>query len=318
MKKSGQCKLCNDKPIDYTKSDIVPKWFIRGFKDGPSGGYYIDLLRGKPGGIGERGDAYFVDDEALCKKCNNERLSAWEGPSKAFYDGFVKGAKGPLDYGPWFYSFCTSLSWRVLTFLRRVGDNREILDDPRVADALESWRLFMMTGDPSHIKGHSQHLFLADPKYGDVLQGITTSFRLFDVIRLTTRGDRQLLDTLETLVGAYTPTQVHRVTAAKNRICQAGWGDDLITMTWFGTFTLIGLVGTEQLNRWKKCGRLAVNGGRLDLSNSMNFRALLGMLSHEMKMWARLHEKGDDKLAKAYYREMIDPGAAVLCCAAGV
>ena len=53
----------------------MPKWFIRGFKDGPNGGYYMDLLRGKPGEIGERGDAYFVDDEALCKKCNNERLS---------------------------------------------------------------------------------------------------------------------------------------------------------------------------------------------------------------------------------------------------
>src|SRR5262249_4907948 len=57
MKKSGQCKLCKDNPIDYTKSDIVPKWFIRGFKDGPNGGYYMDLLRGKPGEIGERGDA---------------------------------------------------------------------------------------------------------------------------------------------------------------------------------------------------------------------------------------------------------------------
>ena len=103
MKKSGQCKLCKNKPIDYTKSDIVPKWFIRGFKDGPNGGYYIDLLGGKPGEIGECGDAYFVDDEALCKKCNNERLSAWEGPSKTFYDSFVAGAKGPFDYGPWFY-----------------------------------------------------------------------------------------------------------------------------------------------------------------------------------------------------------------------
>jgi len=143
MKKSGDCKLCTEKAIDYTKSDIVPKWFIKGFKDGPNGGYYIDLLRGKPGQIGERDDAYFVDDEALCKVCNNERLSAWESPTKAFYEGFVKGAKGPLDYGPWFYSFCTSLSWRVLTFLRRIGDKRDILDNPQVDAALESWRLFM-------------------------------------------------------------------------------------------------------------------------------------------------------------------------------
>jgi hypothetical protein len=173
----------------------------------------------------------------------------------------------------------------------------------------------MMTGDPSHIKGHSQHLFLADPKYG---AGITTSFRLFDILHFTTQGDRQLLDTLETLVGAYTPTQVHRVTAAKDRICQAGWGDDLFTMTLFGTFTLIGLVGTEQPNRWKNCGRLAVKGGRLAYSNSMNFRALFGILSHEMKIWSRLHAKGDDKLTKTYYTAMIEPGAAVLCNAAGV
>jgi hypothetical protein len=289
--------------------------FIRGFKDGPNGGYYIDLLGGKPGEIGERGDAYFVDDEALCKKCNNERLSAWEEPSKGFYVGYLNGAKGPLDYGPWFYSFCTSVSWRVLTYLQRLGDNREILDDPRVADALESWRLFMITGDPNHIKGHSQHLFLADPKYGT---GITTSFLLFDVLHFTTQLDRQLLDTLETLVGAYTPTQVHRVTAAKNRIHQAGWRDDLFTITLFGTFTLIGLVGTEQPERWENCGRLEVKGGRLDFSNSMNFRVLLGILSHEMKIWSRLHEKGDDKLAKSYYTTMIEPGAAVLCNAAGV
>ena len=104
----------------------------------------------------------------------------------------------------------------------------------------------------------------------------------------------------------------------KNRICQADWGDDLFTMTLFGTFTLIGLVGTEQPNRWKHCGRLELKGGRLDLSNSMNFRALFGVLSHEMKMWARLHEKGDDKLAKAYYTAMIEPGAAALCSGAGV
>lgn len=315
MKKSGQCKLCNDKVIDYTKSDIVPKWFIKGFKDGPNGGYYIDLLRGKSGEIGERGDAYFVDDEALCKKCNNERLSAWEGPSKAFYAGFVKEAKGPLDYGPWFYSFCTSLSWRVLTFLRRVGDNRESLDNPHVAHALESWRLFMKTGDANQINGHSQHLFLAHPKYGD---GISASFRLFDVIHLTSKKDRQLLDGLVALVNVYTPSQVHGVTAARDRICQAAWGDDQFTVTFFGTFTLIGLVGTEQPERWKNCGPLAVSGGRLELSNSMNFRALLGVLSHEVNVWSRLIEKGDDKLARVYYTKMIEPIAAVLCYAAGV
>ena len=75
----------------------------------------------------------------------------------------------------------------MLTFLRRVGDNREILDNPRIADALESWRLFMMTDDPRHIMDHSQHLFLADPEYGDLLPGIATSFRLFDVIHLATQ-----------------------------------------------------------------------------------------------------------------------------------
>jgi hypothetical protein len=236
-------------------------------------------------------------------------------PSKAFYDGFVKGAEAPLDYGPWFYSFCTSVSWRVLTYIQRVYDNREILDGPRVADALESWRLFMMTGDPNHIKDHSQHLFLADPTYG---AGITTTFRHFDVIYLTTKGDRQLLDTLETLVGVYSPAQVHRVTAAKNRFCQAGWADDVLTMTFFGPFTLIGLVGTEQPDRWKNCGRLAVNGGRLKHSNTMNFRALIGILSHDMRIWSRLHEKGDDKLAKVYFTAMIEPVAAVLCYAAEV
>jgi hypothetical protein len=315
VKKSGDCKLCKATAIDYTKSDIVPKWFIRGFKDGPNGGYYIDVLRGKPGEIGARDDAYFVDDEALCKKCNNERLSAWEKPAKSFYDGYVAGAKGPLEYGPWFYSFCTSLSWRVLTYLQRVGDNRANLDDHRVANALESWRLFMMTGEANHIGYHSQHLFLADPKYGN---GISKSFRLFDVIHLTTEEDRRLLDALEMLVGAYTPAQAHRVAAARSKICQARWGDDLLTMIFFGTFTFIGLVGTDQPERWQNCGRLAVNGGRLELSNSMNFRALLGMLSHESRMWTRLHEKGDENMARAYYAMMIEPGVAALCSAAEV
>ena len=315
MKKTGECKLCKSKAIDYTKSDIVPKWFIRSFKDGPNGGYYVDLLRGESGEIGKHGDAYFVDDEALCKKCNNERLSAWEGPTKVFYDGYVKGLNRLLDYGPWFYSFCTSLSWRVLTFLQRIGDNREILDHPSAADALESWRLFMMTGDPNHINEHSQHLFLAHPNYGE---GICTSFRLFDVVHLTPQYDRQLLDTLEILVGEYRPTHVHRVTAARNRICQADWGNDLLTITFFGTFTLLGLVGTAQPERWKNCGRLTVNGDRLELSNSMNFRALLGMLSHEMKVWAKLIEKGNDKLARVYYTKMIEPVADILCYAAEV
>ncbi len=163
-----------------TKSDIVPKWFIKGFKEGANGGYYIDLLRGEPGEIGERADNYYVDDEALCKKCNNERLSTWENPSKAFYEGYVGGTAQALDYGPWFYSFCTSLSWRVLTYLRRVGNN-PVIDDHLVADALESWRMFMMTGEEKHIGHHTQHVFLADPKYGN---GISRSFRYFDVVHL--------------------------------------------------------------------------------------------------------------------------------------
>jgi hypothetical protein len=314
MKKSGDCKLCKDIAIDYTKSDIVPKWFIKGFKDGPNGGYYMDLLRGKPGEIGERDDAYFVDNEALCKKCNSERLSAWEGPAKTFYDAYVAGTNGPLEYGPWFYSFCMSLSWRVLTYLRRVGYNREIPDDHRVADALESWRLFMMTGEESHIGYHSQHLLLADPKYGS---GISKSFRHFDVVHLTTQWDRHFLDALEILVGNYTPIEAHRVAAARNKICQLG-GDDILTMIFFGTFTLVGIVGTDQPDRWRNCGRLAVNGGRLELSNSVNFRVILGMLSHELKMWTRLYEKGDEKMARMYYTMMIEPIAVALCYAAGV
>ena len=176
----------------------------------------------------------------------------------------------------------------------------------------------MMTAVPTHIKSHSQHIFLADPKYGSVLPGIARSFRLFDVVHLTTQGDRQLLDMLEVLVGEYTPSQVSRVAAAKNRICQAGWRDDLLTMIFFGPFTLIGLVGTEQPKRWKNCGRLAVNGGRLELSNSVNLRALLGMLSQDLKMWTRLLQQGNDVLARAYYTELIEPLAAVLCNAAGV
>jgi hypothetical protein len=314
MKTIGDCKLCKDIAIDYTKSDIVPKWFIKGFKDGPNGGYYMDLLRGNPGEIGERDDAYFVDHEALCKKCNNERFSVWEKPAKAFYEGYVAGTNGPLEYGPWLYSFCTSLSWRVLTYLQRVGNNRDILDDQRVAEALESWRLFMMTDDASQIRYHSQHLFLADPKYGN---GISRSFRLFDVVHLTTQWDRQLFDTLDILVSNYTPPQVHRVAAAGNKICQPG-GDDILTMIFFGTFTLVGVVGTDEPDRWKNCGRLAVNGGCLELSNSVNFRVLLGMLTHELKMWSRLYEKGDEKMARMYYTMMIEPIAAAFCYATGV
>ncbi len=59
-----------------------------------------------------------------------------------------------------------------------------------------------------------------------------------------------------------------------------------------------------------------MNGGRLELTNSVNFRLLMGMLSHELKMWARLHDKGDQKMASAYYSMMIEPGVAVLCYAA--
>src|SRR5258708_13769221 len=86
--------------------------------------------------------------------------------------------------------------------------------------------------------------------------------------------------------------------------------------TFLGSFTSIGLAGTSDPGRWKNCGRLAVNGGRLHLSNTVNFRVLLGMLSHDLKMWSRLHEKGHEKLAKAYYTTMIDPVAPLLCYAA--
>lgn len=313
MKKSGDCKLCLAKGIEYTKSDIVPKWFIKGFKEGPHGGKYVDLLQpGKEGYPGKLDDAYFVDDEALCRECNNERFSAWEQPSKKFYNQYLTG-NGPHDYGPWFYSFCTSISWRVVTYLRRVGDNPAILDNPHVADALESWRLFMRTGEPAHIKGHCQHLFLTDPKY---TQGIGKSFRLFDVVHLTAQADRQVTDILETIVGSYRPEEVHHVTAAKSKIRQAGWRDDLLVLTFLGCFTLIGLAGTDDPERWKKCGRLAVHGGRLELLNSMNFRVLLANLNHDLNVWLRLHEKGDEKMAHLYYATMIEPGAAALCHAA--
>jgi hypothetical protein len=43
----------------------------------------------------------------------------------------------------------------------------------------------------------------------------------------------------------------------------------------------------------------------------------MGILSHEQKIWARLHGKGDDKLAQLHYTTMIEPIAIVLCYATG-
>lgn len=111
----------------------------------------------------------------------------------------------------------------------------------------------------NHIGYHSQHLYLADPKYGN---GVSKSFRYFDVVHLTPKWDRHFLGALEILVSNYTPDQVNRVTSAKDKTYQLG-GDDILAMIFFGAFTLIGVVGTDQPDRWKKCGNLSLNGGRL-------------------------------------------------------
>lgn len=310
MKKTGTCKLCLAENIEYTKSDIVPKWFIKSFKEGDHGGKYVDALQsGRDGEPGKLDDAYFVDDEALCSKCNNETFSAWEKPSKTFYNDFLVGNE-PHYYGPWFYSFCTSLSWRVLAYLQRVGTRRETLDNPRVADALESWRLFMMTGQAHHIKGHSQHLFLTDPTYA---AGIGQAFRLFDVVHLTGESDKELVNALEAVVGFYRPEDACFVTAAKSKVRQAGWGNDRLTLTFFGCFTLIGLISTDVPEQWRNCGRLAVNGGRLEHANTVNPRLLLAMLGHDLKMWAQLHEQGNEQMARTLYDNMIGPFTEVFC-----
>lgn len=47
-------------------------------------------------------------------------------------------------------------------------------------------------------------------------------------------------------------------------------------------------------------------------------RRAAGMLSHDLKIWNRLFQKGDEKMARAYYTLMIEPCAAALCYGAGV
>lgn len=160
--KVGDCKLCLAKGVTYTKSDIVPKWFIKTFKGGPDGGRYLDILSGK------EGLAYFYDDEALCSKCNNERISQWESPTKELYQQYISENKLPLDYGPWFFRFCASLSWRVLTYLHRVGTNRGILDDRKVAEALESWRSFLVSDNPQPSRSIGNLYFCWTRSSGDV------------------------------------------------------------------------------------------------------------------------------------------------------
>ena len=149
------CALCVQK-ADLQDSHIIPAFVFRWLKESSATGF----LRFRPELNKRVQDGLRVP--LLCSACE-QRFGQWE---KRFvediYAPLNHGKAARFAYGSWLSKFCVSVSWRVLTFLRK--DNLAHFSPAMIeaADrALAIWRSFLLDESP-HPGKHQQHMLLLD------------------------------------------------------------------------------------------------------------------------------------------------------------
>ncbi len=152
----GECRLCH-KCADLQMSHIVPAFVWRWLKDSSGNGHlrfgHQPNLRSQDG----------FKDYWLCQSCES-RFSAWEADfaNTIFYPAVENGIK-QIPYSDWLLKFSTSLTWRVLSYIKHTAGLENYTPEMRARadNALNRWASFLL-GNAPHPGEFEQHMFLVD------------------------------------------------------------------------------------------------------------------------------------------------------------
>lgn len=149
------CALCVQK-ADLHDSHIIPAFVFRWLKESSATGF----LRFGPELNKRVQDGLRVP--LLCSACE-QRFGQWEKRfAQDIYAPLNHGEAARFAYGSWLSKFCVSVSWRVLTFLRK---DKLAHFSPAMIEAadraLAIWRSFLLDESP-HPGKHQQHMLLLD------------------------------------------------------------------------------------------------------------------------------------------------------------
>ncbi len=152
---TGPCALCGQE-ADLHDSHIIPSFVLRWLKESSATGF----LRFKPELNKRVQDGLRVP--LLCSTCE-QRFGRWEKRfAENIYAPLNHGKAARFSYGSWLSKFCVSVSWRVLTFLRKdklVHFSSEMMEAADIALAI--WRSYLLD-ESSHPGKHQQHMLLLD------------------------------------------------------------------------------------------------------------------------------------------------------------
>lgn len=98
----------------------------------------------------------------LCRGCE-DKLNVWETKfATEIFHPFTKGTADSAAYDAWLLKFCSSISWRTLTYL--LTEHRTAFGDfsPRLIkqtqEALSEWKAVLLGAEGDHSVGCDQHI----------------------------------------------------------------------------------------------------------------------------------------------------------------
>lgn len=152
----GKCKLCQERR-ELQLSHIIPKFVYSWFKRTSVSSLRMHETPNKRIQDG-------IKEYLLCADCE-QLLNDWETPfcNNVFLQ--VQNneiTRQGINYNNWALKFASSVSWRVLTFYEKDGDDPLSPEQQKSAEkASETWRKFLL-GDIPHPGEFQQHILLLD------------------------------------------------------------------------------------------------------------------------------------------------------------
>ena len=157
----GTCRLCGAHRA-LQRSHVVPAFVFRWMRESSATGY----LR-----FGREPNRRMQDGckkRWFCSPCENQIGSTESQFAKNIFRPVVEDGLERIEYGPWMFRFCVSMTWRVLLLHREIDtfddyskDDRELLDQ-----AEKVWRECLL-GRETDSSIFPQHLY--------VVQGVSSA-----------------------------------------------------------------------------------------------------------------------------------------------
>lgn len=220
----GICALCKEER-ELMKSHIIPAFVYRWLKKSSGNGHIRSTKN--PNKRVQDG----VKERLLCNECESRFSIAETEFANRIFHPYSTESGGRLRYFEWMMYFCTSVSWRILTFYRDNGHLSDWDSDSieKLNDAEAAWRSVLLS-KVRHAGRHEQHLLP--------------------------------VDRIESATGPL-PTNINRylMRAIDMDICTGNGA--IFTFCKFGRFILIGMVHEPSLKSWVGT-KINANGGVIE------------------------------------------------------